>query len=273
MPAKTSTPGLLDALESDTAGAEEPKGPLGSRPRRVVFVIAAALFLGESIVIAAAYAKGLSAGFSLVIGTNAFGSFWPELVLVAVSVALSVYVLCVVEGRLQSALVDHWEANDARAGPSTQREPGSRSAWSWAREGGLTLSSILFFAEAMTLMLVLIGSYLGGFSIAVSLNNYGEFWIEFPLVLAAVPLSLYAIGLSTNELRTSFARHSEVDAFTPEPRPRRWLLPSATRLVPASLWVPGSPATVRLRTPRSIARGTGGRMARFMGLGGIGGRS
>lgn len=211
-PARIPTP--AHGLESKAITTKLPKRPVGVSPDRGLFAFAAALFLAEAVAIAIMYTVSLCDGFSLVIVTNQFGEFWIAFVPVLASVPLAIYILWVVERRFVARLVARWQLDPPASDPSSDGSANPDPTAPWLGDGLLAVAAVLFFAEAATLAISFAASYFTGFSTALTTDSYGEFWLEFPIVLAAVPFALYVLGTASERLLPSLHRMRQVDSIT-----------------------------------------------------------
>lgn len=75
------------------------------------------------------------------------------------------------------------------------------SRWHWAREAVLIVAAVVLLAEGLTIALIYTMSFLDGYAITVTTNSIGEFWFEFPVVLASVPLGLFALYATIDRLK------------------------------------------------------------------------
>lgn len=220
---------------------EKSREKLGGRPARaLVLPLAAAVFVVESIVVALTYSLGWRNGFALQLNTDPSGTFWPLLALAAASAALAIIVLADVAARLRIGLVARWDAEDRYPHAEPPRAFGRpRTGWG---DVGLAMGAILFFSEAITVTVALASSYGSGFSLLVAFNAYGEFWVEFPLVVAALPLAVLALRLSLAPVRQAMRTAPMSAAFRPSPACNTGCLP--LRLAP---YRPGSGSLARLQ--------------------------
>ena len=227
---------------------EKSREKLGGRPAcALVLPLAAAVFVVESIVVALTYSLGWRNGFALQLNTDPSGTFWPLLALAAAPAALAIIVLADVAARLRIGLVARWDAEDRYPHAEPPRAFGRpRTGWG---DVGLAMGAILFFSEAITVTVALASSYGSGFSLLVAFNAYGEFWVEFPLVVAALPLAVLALRLSLAPVRQAMRHRSHVRRLSAEPRLQHWLLATSTRPVPARRWIPSAASEGRSGPP------------------------
>lgn len=61
------------------------------------------------------------------------------------------------------------------------------------RADELVVALVILLADACVIALIYILSALNGYGVLVTTNTLGEFWVEVPFVLAAVPLGAYAL--------------------------------------------------------------------------------
>jgi hypothetical protein len=237
---------------------------------RVLLTSAATLFVVESIAIAWAYTAGMFRGFSLMIDTNAYGVFWLEFALLLASVALAVYLLCVVQQRLVSRPILHWPSGRPASNPGSSRAVIPAHSTAGSSDGLLAIAAVLFFAEAATLAITFASSYYTGFSTTAMTNRYGEFSLEFPLVLAALPIAFYVFRVSIDPWLASIVGRRSNAEFGVEPHFQRGLPSSAAPTKPARPWMPWSPSIgVSGTFSRARARGSGWSTSRLVDLGRI----
>lgn len=180
--------------------AKEARAPSGVRSQDVILWVAGVVFLIEAIAVAITYMASLPTGYSLVVTANSDGAYWVELPLVAAPVALAAYVLCVAMQRVSARMIDRAGAAVAKSGARSLIGPPSSLARGWVGDSAVVFAGILFFAEAATLLVTFSVSYQYGFSALIVTNDFGEAWIEFPLVLAAIPLAFFVLCLATASL-------------------------------------------------------------------------
>ena len=211
-PARIPTP--AHGLESKAITTKLPKRPVGVSPDRGLFAFAAALFLAEAVAIAIMYTVSLCDGFSLVIVMNhsaSSGSHSGPFRLPSRSRSTS----CGWWSDARSPARCPLAVGPARFGPQLGRVgksgPNRTVARRWSPRGrrrpvrrGRNPSPSVFPA-----------SYFTGFSTALTTDSYGEFWLEFPIVLSAVSwFALYVLGTASERLLPSLHRMRQVDSIT-----------------------------------------------------------
>lgn len=203
----------------------------------VIACAAAAVFFAESLAFVALYAESQRTGFSLVLAVVGSPTYSLELVAVIVALPLTFFVLYLAQQRLQARLVAHWsgQREDARA--------TARPFWSAFRTDsraadlGFGAGAVLFFAETTTVGMTLLSGPTVGSSIVISTNALGEFWVEFPIVLAALALAGFTLWLIARDALGSYREHHQIGVAAINARHRRWLTATEDRAVPLRTWM------------------------------------
>lgn len=168
--------------------------------RESLLVFAVSIFAVEAGVTAYVYSASLTSGFSFAAPTDLFGGFWMELGLTLSAIVLSIYVLSEAQHRLEARLLARWAAQESTGSADRVAAHSSEGPGGWASDATLAAFGVVFFAESATLTVALLLSIGSGFVINISTNSIGEFWIEYPLVLAALPLAFYVLARAVSPL-------------------------------------------------------------------------
>lgn len=161
----------------------------GVLARIIVLVVSTA----TTLVFAALFFLSLEHGYRFGIGTDSDGFFLLILGLAVVSVCISVYLIAVASQGLVDRLVRRWERSGSERSPHAPFAFSQGGAVSSVYPVLVGVMSVLFFAEATSLTLSLAASASTGQLLTVATNAFGEFWLELPLVVAALVLSSYLL--------------------------------------------------------------------------------
>ena len=181
-------------------------------------MVSAGIFAMEAAVTAYIYSASIGTHFSFVAATDAFAPFWLELGAGLIALGLSIYVLGVAQRRLRTRLLARWTDPDASRFTAPPEATGAGLHGRWTSVAAMAAFGVVFFAESASLVLALLVSATRGFSVSISTNGFGEFGIEYGLVLAGVVLAFYVLRQSIAPLASAFG-HQRLAATAAEVGP------------------------------------------------------